>query len=137
MFKTIMVPVDLAHVGALEKALSVAAMMARQDGATVTYVGVAANAPSSVAHTPAEFADKLDAFADAQAKAHDIRTAAHPITTHDPATDLDAALLEAAKAMDADCIVAASHIPNLADHLWPSHGGSLARHAHASVFVIR
>lgn len=137
MFKNIMVPIDLAHAGKIEKALETAAMLARQDGATVTYVAVGGPAPSSLAHTPAEFAQRLDDFARAQGDAHGITATAHAVTSHDPSADLDATLLKAADTLDADCIVMASHIPNLADHLWPSHGGSVARRAHASVFVVR
>jgi nucleotide-binding universal stress UspA family protein len=137
MFKKIMVPVDLAHAGKIEKALGTAAMLARQDGASVTYVAVGSAAPSSLAHTPAEFAEKLDEFAKSQADAHGIDAAAHAVTSHDPTIDLDDTLLHAAKDIGADCIVVASHIPNIADHLWPSHGGSLARRSDASVFVVR
>lgn len=137
MFNTIMVPVDLAHADRLEKALSVAAMLGRHDGATVTFVAVSGNVPSKLGHTPEEFAARLRSFADAQATTHGITTTSHAITSHDPSVDLDDKLLDAAKTLDADCIVMASHIPNLADHLWPSHGGSLARHARASVFVVR
>lgn len=137
MFDTIMVPVDLAHADRLEKALSVAAMLGRQSDATVTYVAVGGSAPSKLGHTPKEFAARLRSFAEDQASTHGVTTAAHAVTRHDPATDLDDALLDAARTLDADCIVVASHIPNLADHFWPSHGGSLARHARASVFVVR
>lgn len=137
MFNSIMVPVDLAHADRLEKSLSIAAMLGRQSGGTVTFVAVGGNAPSKLGHTPEEFAAHLRSFADDQAATHGITTAAHAITSHDPAADLDDRLLDAAKTLDADCIVMASHIPNLADHLWPSHGGSLARHARASVFVVR
>lgn len=137
MFKKIMVPVDLAHAGKLEKALGTAAMLAQHEDATVTYVAVTSAAPSALAHNPEEFAGKLRDFAKEQAEAHGISTAAHPVTSHDPTVDLDDTLLQASRDMDADCIVMASHIPNIADHLWPSHGGSLARHANASVFVVR
>ena len=40
MFKKIMVPVDLAHLPALQKALDVAADMARHYDAALCYVGV-------------------------------------------------------------------------------------------------
>lgn len=137
MFKTIMVPVDLAHTATLEKALATAAVLGRETGAVVTFVAVGANAPSSLGHTPEEFARRLGDFARAQADAHGITAAAHAVTSHDPTTDLNDTLLQAAREIGADCIVMASHIPNLADHLWPSHGGSVARRATASVFVVR
>jgi nucleotide-binding universal stress UspA family protein len=132
-----MVPVDLKHTDRLEKALGCAADMARQNNATVIYVGVAAATPSSIAHTPAEFADKLKAFAEAQAGAQDIPTEAHPVTSHDPSTDLDPTLLKAVGDTKADLVIMASHVPNVTDYIWPSNGGTVASHAAVSVFVVR
>jgi hypothetical protein len=34
-------------------------------------------------------------------------------------------------------VVMATHIPNVADHVWPSNGGRLATHTDASVFLVR
>ena len=63
MFKHIMVPVEtLRHEGQLDRALGVAADLAGHYGARVTYVGVTVPQPSSVAHTPQEFAEKLAHF---------------------------------------------------------------------------
>ncbi len=137
MFKRIMVPVDLAHAASLEKALGCAADLADRYGATVVYAGVTAPAPSSVAHTPQEYADKLEAFAAAQAEAHGITTEVHAITSHDPAVDLDPALIKAVSETGADLVVMASHIPNLTDYVWPSNGGTVAAHAKVSVMVVR
>ena len=63
MFNSIMVPVDLAHLDALEKPLTVAADMARHYNAQLCYVGVTTSQPSSVARTPEEYEQKLKAFA--------------------------------------------------------------------------
>ncbi|EAQ01583.1 Universal stress protein (Usp) [Pseudooceanicola batsensis HTCC2597] len=137
MFKKIMVPVDLAHADRLEKALACAGALASQFGAETIYVGVSAAAPSSVAHTPEEFAQKLSAFAKEQAQRHGITTGAHAMTSHDPATDLDPTLMKAVDETGADLVVMASHVPNIADYVWPSNGGTLASHAKASVLVVR
>lgn len=137
MFSTVMVPVDLAHSDRLAKALDCAAMMARAEGATLVYVGVSAAAPSSVAHTPEEYAEKLAAFAAEQGRAHGVETTSHAVTSHDPATDLDPALLQAVEDTGADLVVMASHIPNVADHIWPSNGGTIATRAKTSVLVVR
>lgn len=137
MFTRIMVPVDLAHAGSLEKALGCAADIADRYGATVIYVGVSAAAPSSVAHTPAEYAAKLETFAAGQAASRGVRAEAHPVTSHDPAVDLDPALLKAVSDTSADLVVMASHIPNLTDYVWPSNGGTIAGHAKVSVMVVR
>ncbi|MGZ9809698.1 universal stress protein [Pseudoroseicyclus sp. H15] len=137
MFNHIMVPVDLAHAGQLDRALSVAADLAKAYGATTTYVAVHAETPGSVAHTPKEFAEKLQAFAATQSEAHGQTAKAHDIVSHDPSVDLDDKLLAAADEIGADLIVMASHVPGLADHLWPSNGGKIARHFKHSVFVVR
>ena len=137
MFNKIMVPVDLNHVDKLTKALDCAGRLAKQFGAEAIYVGVTASAPGSVAHSPEEFAAKLDAFASEQGKAHGITTSGQVKVSHDPAVDLDAALLKAVDDIGADLVVMASHIPNLTDYIWPSNGGTIAGHARASVMVVR
>ncbi|WP_323769244.1 universal stress protein [Antarctobacter sp.] len=137
MFKRIMVPVDLAHADRLEKALSVAADLARHYGATVIYVGVAAATPGALAHSPAEFAAKLKTFAEAKGAESGIATEAHAMTSHDPSTDLDPTLLKAVGETGADLVIMASHIPNITDYIWPSNGGTVAGHAKVSVMVVR
>ena len=137
MFQKIMVPVDLAHQDSLGRALDAAAMLAKAASGTVTYVGVTAETPTPVAHNPAEFAEKLRAFAAQEASRHGIATDSLAVPAHDPAIDLNDNLLKAADQIAADAIVMASHIPNLGDHLWPSHGGQVAKRSKASVFVIR
>ena len=39
--------------------------------------------------------------------------------------------------LGADLVVMATHVPNLTDYIWASHGGHLASHAKASVFLVR
>jgi len=137
VFTKIMIPVDLAHAAKLAKSLDVGAALAKLWSAPVTYVGVSAATPSSIAHTPKEFAAKLAAFAEAQATQHGITTHAHAMTSHDPTTDLDPTLMKAVDEVGADLVVMASHIPNLTDYIWPSNGGTLAGHSKASVMVVR
>lgn len=137
VFKRIMVPVDLKHIDRLEKALGCAVDLARHYEATVVYVGVAAATPSSIAHTPAEFAEKLKEFAEAQAGAHGVSTEPHAVTSHDPSIDLDPTLLKAVEETGADLVIMASHIPNITDYIWPSNGGTVAGHAKVSVMVVR
>lgn len=137
MFTKIMVPVDLTHADRLTKALGCAGALAKQFCAEAVYVGVTASAPSSIAHTPEEYADKLAAFAEEQGKTHGISASAHPMVSHDPATDLDPTLMKALKETGADLVVMASHIPNITDYIWPSNGGTLASHANASVLIVR
>ncbi|MEM1044539.1 MAG: universal stress protein [Pseudomonadota bacterium] len=137
MFNRIMVPIDLAHADALGRALDTAADLARHYGIPVAYVGVTAETPTAVAHNPGEYAQKIRAFAEEQATRHGIAAEGLGYASHDPATDIDQTLLRAAEETGADLIVMASHIPGIADHFWPSHGGHMASRANASVFIVR
>lgn len=132
-----MIPVDLAHVERLAKALDTAGDLARLWKAELVYVGVSAATPGSVAHTPEEFADKLEAFAKEHGAKFGVTGTSHAITSADPSTDLDPTLLKAVEETGADLVVMGSHVPNLTDYIWPSNGGTIASHAKASVFVVR
>jgi len=137
MYRKILIPVDLAHVGRLQKALTTAADLGRHYKIPVCYCGVTTQTPSSLAHTPAEFGEKLAAFAEGQAADHGIETTSHPVASHDPTIDLDATLMKVIKETGADLVVMASHVPNITDYIWPSNGGTIATHSSASVFVVR
>ena len=137
MFSKIMVPVDLRHVEALEKALKVAADLARHYDGEVTYAQVTAPTPGPLGHTPEEVGEKLEAFAKAEGEKRGHRTAATTIIGHDPAIDLDDRLLDATREQKPDLVVMASHLPNVTDYIWPSHGGHLATHADCSVMIVR
>lgn len=137
MFNRIMVPVDLAHVDKLERALRCASDLAQHYSATLVYVGVAAATPGSVAHTPQEFAQKMADFASEQGQSRGVAAEGLALTSHDPATDLDPTLLAAIDETGADLVVMASHVPNLTDYIWPSNGGTVAKRARVSVMVVR
>jgi len=137
VYTQIMVPVDLAHVEHLEKALSTAADLSKHYGAPVCYVGVTPNTPSAIAHNTAEFAEKLEAFGKAQAAAHGLHATVKAYACHDLTTDVDDTLLGAVTDTGADLVVMASHVPDIIDYVWPSNGGKIAEHSDASVFVVR
>ena len=132
-----MVPVDLAHADKLAHALDTAATLARLYHAPVTYVGVTASAPGPLGHNPAEYDQKLENFVAEQARKHEIEASGRTVVSHDPAVDLDDALVKAVHETDSDLVVMATHIPNVADHFWPSNGGRVATHTDASVFLVR
>jgi nucleotide-binding universal stress UspA family protein len=137
MFKKIMAPVDLSHADRIGKALDAAADAAKHYGAELIYVGVTAAMPSSVAHNPKEYERKLAAFADRSGAEHGVATGHRSYVSHDPGSDLDDTLLRAIDELGIDLVVMASHIPNIADYLWPSNGGKIASHAKCSVFIVR
>jgi universal stress protein F len=137
MYKKIMVPVDLAHVEKLALALDTAAKLSKLYNAPVTYVGVTSSAPGPLGHNPAEYEKKLTDFIATQTSAHGIQADGKAVVSHDPAVDLDDALIKTANDTGSDLIIMATHIPNVADHFWPSNGGRLATHTNASVFLVR
>ncbi|SFU17292.1 universal stress protein [Sedimentitalea nanhaiensis] len=137
MFTKIMVPVDLAHAARLTRATQVAAELARLYQAETCYVAVTAPTPGPAAHNPQEFAAKLEAFAQGEAASHGHKVSSHSVVCHDPAVDLDHALLETRKEIGADLVVMASHVPGVTDYLFPSHGGRMAKHSKVSVMIVR
>ncbi len=137
MYSRIVVPVDLAHSDHLAKALDTATDLARHYGATLTYVSVTAETPTSVAHNPKEFGEKLAEFARRRSEADGVKIDTKAYTATDPTIDIDSRLLRAAEEANADLVVIASHKPGLADYFWGSHGGHLAARATISVFVVR
>lgn len=137
MYSQIMVPVDLAHTDQLEKALKTAADLAKHYGAPVTYLGATTPTPSEVAHTPQEFASKLADFAEKQGSGNGIETRSKSVIAHDPAVDLVDVLIDAIESTGADLVVMGSHQPGMAEHVFASHAGYVASHAHTSVMVVR
>ena len=96
MYKKIMVPVDLAHVEKLALALDTAAKLSKLYNAPVTYVGVTSSAPGPLGHNPAEYEKKLTDFIATQASTHGIEADGKTVVSHDPAVDLDDALIKTA-----------------------------------------
>ena len=137
MYSKIMVPVDLAHADKLGKALATAADLAKHYGVPVCYVGVTTATPSEVAHNPAEFAEKLEAFGQAEAAKHGLLATTASYAGHDPTIDLDATLLKAVGDTGADLVVMQSHLPGFVEHIFASNAGYLASHSSVSVFVVR
>ena len=132
-----MVPVDLAHTDKLDKALTVAADLAKYHDAELFVAGVTQSVPTEIAHTPEEYLARLSAFAADQSEIHGVSFKPHSEVSHDITVDLEAALRRAADAVEADLIVMASHVPGLAEYVFASHAGYLASHASISVFVVR
>jgi len=137
MFQSIMVPVDLAHLDALEKPLTVAADMARHYDAQICYVGVTTSQPSSVARTPEEYEQKLKSFAQEHAPDNGHAPTARVYNSHDPVTDLDDILLKAIDDVSADLVVMGTHLPHHIDAIMPANGSKVAAHSDVSVFLVR
>ena len=137
MYKKAMVPVDLAHIERLNKAISTATDIAKLYSIPILFVGVTPETPTAIAHNPKEFAGKLETFGAQQADAHGLAVETRAYPSHDPATDLAKTLIAAATENDADLIVMASHVPGFPDHFFIPNAGNVALHAKVSVFVVR
>lgn len=137
MYTKIMVPVDLAHIERLQKAITTATDLAKHYSIPICFVGVTAETPTEVAHTPKEFAQKLEAFGVGQSQEHGLKIETKAYPSHDPAIDLDKTLIAAAKDNGADLIVMASHVPGFPEHIFASNAGAVASHSGLSVFVVR
>lgn len=137
MFSKIMVPVDLEHAATLEKAIRVAADMAKQYQAEIHLVGVTMSAPGAVAHNPAEYELKLQQFAADHSAQHDCAMTSKMLLSNDPAVEVNNALEEYSREIGADLVVMASHVPGFKDLLFPSHAGHVATHTDISVFIVR
>jgi nucleotide-binding universal stress UspA family protein len=137
MFNKIMVPVDLAHLGTLEKALTVAADLSRHYKASLCYVGVTTSQPSAIARTPEEYELKLRAFAHEHAPDSGHEPTARVYNSHDPAADLDDILIQAIDDVGSDLVVMGTHLPTHLDAIMPSNGDKIAKHAKVSVFLVR
>jgi len=137
MFTKIMVPVDLAHAATVEKAIQVAADLAKLHKAEVYLVGVTDTAPGSVAHDPNEYRQNLEQFAADHSSRHGCSMTAKVLICNDPAAELDEALEDYGKEINVDLVVMASHLPGFMDHLFHSRAGHLATHTDISVFIVR
>lgn len=137
MFRKIIFPVDLAHTESLEKALTVATDLSRQYDAPIVALGVTATTPGKVAHSPEEYAAKLDAYVSDASQRTGVALTAKVVKTADPSIDIDNRIMAEAREMGADLVVMASHVPGMAERLFASRSGYLAAHADISVFVVR
>ena len=137
MYSKILVPVDLAHIDKLEKALETAANFAKAEKAELLVAGVTTSQPSMVALTPEEFHQELEDFAVTTSKRYGVEFLPLALFSHDPERDLDDVLMRVIEEEGVDLVVMASHIPGLIDHIFASNAGYLASHSGASVFVVR
>jgi hypothetical protein len=88
VYSKVMVPVDLAHVDRLTKAIDLATDFAKRYAIPVCFVGITPSTPTPVAHTPKEFARSLEDFAQAQGDKHGLTATSAAYISDDPAVDL-------------------------------------------------
>lgn len=137
MFKEILVPVDLAEKEMLQKAVYVAADLAKHYSAKITLVSVVGGLQQKVSNSSGEYASMLADFAAEVAKTSGTEIQSRIFEVPDPSVEVDRKLLQAIEELGADLIVMATHQPGWIEYLVNSHGGRLASHAPISVFVVR
>jgi nucleotide-binding universal stress UspA family protein len=136
MYKTILVPIDMAHVSEGKAIIDVATEHVGDD-AKIILLNVVEEIPSwAAAEIPKEIMDRSVKYAQdelnsiAGASGVKMETAirrGHPYNT----------ILEVAKEKGADLIIIASHRPGLQDYFLGSTAAKVVRHATCSVLVVR
>ena len=141
MFKNILLSVDLTDSTSWRKALPFAAEYCQAMGATLHLMTVVPDYGMTVVGQ--FFPEDYEKKAIVQAR-HELRELA---TAHVPAGvevqhivahgTIYQEILNAAKSVNADLIVIASHRPELKDYLIGPNAARVMRHAHRSVLVVR
>jgi nucleotide-binding universal stress UspA family protein len=140
MFKTILVPVDLAEPATAEPAIARALDLARQSGGTVRLLSVRSLVPVTyMEFVPATF--ETDRQEEVEAKLAEIAARldlpADRVSTKVRLGSVYNEVLEEAEATGADLIVVGSHRPTMATYLLGSNAATIVRHARCSVLVVR
>jgi nucleotide-binding universal stress UspA family protein len=136
MYKTILVPIEMAHVAEGKANIDLASQHAAE-GAKIILLNVVEDIPIWAAvELPADLLDKsLDSSQQelkAIANATGMKMEALVRTGHSYKT-----ILEVAKEKDVDLIIIASHRPGLQDYFLGSTAAKVVRHANCSVLVVR
>jgi nucleotide-binding universal stress UspA family protein len=140
MFKTIVVPIDLADVAVAKPALDAAIELARMSGGDLRLVTVRSLMPVTyMEYVPVDFdaTAKAEAEAELKALAASLALPKNKISTVVRVGSVYGEVLEEAKASGADLIVVGSHRPSMATYLIGSNAGTIVRHATCSVLVVR
>jgi len=136
MYKTVLVPIDMAHLAEGKANVTLAASYGAQ-GAKVILLNVVEDIPNWAAiDLPTGLLEKsiasIKAELQAIAKASGIKMDVDVRTGHSYNT-----ILEVAKKSNADLILIASHRPGLQDYFLGSTAAKVVRHANCSVLVVR
>jgi nucleotide-binding universal stress UspA family protein len=140
MYKTLLVPIDIAEVDTARPALERAVALAQASNGTVRLIHVRSLMPVAyMEFVPATF--DIDQQRNAETRLAEI-AASVPL----PAERVSATvrigaiyneILEEAETTGADLIVVGSHRPTMATYLLGSNAATIVRHATCSVLVVR
>jgi len=136
MYKTILVPIDMAHIEKGKAMIDIAMAQGNKDTQTILLnvveelpAWVASQLPSGVLDESRQSSlEELKAIADTANINVDVEVrAGHPYKT----------ILEVADKSGAELIIVASHQPGLEDYFLGSTAAKIVRHAKCSVLVVR
>ena len=136
MYKTILVPIDMAHIEKGKAMIDIAMVQGDKDTQTILLnvveelpAWVASQLPSGVLDESRQSAlEELKAIADTANINVDVEVrAGHPYKT----------ILEVADKSGTELIIVASHQPGLEDYFLGSTAAKIVRHAKCSVLVVR
>lgn len=136
-YHKIMVPVDLAHVGALEKALRTAADLATHYRIPVCFVSVHERRDDLADAESDAFQQELENFALDQAERHGFEAMARACLRDASSPDIRETLMRALEESGADLVVMASHLPDVDDRMFASNAAYVAASAPVTVMVVR
>lgn len=140
MFKSILIPIDLAEPELAKAALDASVELAAASGGKVRLISVRSLMPVTyMEYVPADFDVNAKAEAETGLKALSSGLALphDRISTVVRLGSIYGEVLEEAKACSADLIVVGSHRPSMATYLLGSNAKTIVRHATCSVLVIR
>ena len=140
MFKTILVPVDLAEVEAAKPAIETAVSLAHGSNGTIRLIYVRSLLPVTyMEFVPPTF--DLEQQKDAEAKLADV-AAGVPLPSERVSAVVKMGavyyeVLHEAEAIGAVLVIVGSHRPTMATYLLGSNASTIVRHAKSSVLVVR
>jgi nucleotide-binding universal stress UspA family protein len=140
MFKTILVPVDLAEVDVAKPAIDKAIALADWSGASIRLVNVQPLLPATyMDYVPSDFDAQQKEWAEkAMAElAHKVPLPAGRVSTVVRIGGIYPEILQEAEDYGADLIVIGSHRPAMSTYLLGSNAKTVVRHAKCSVLVVR
>jgi nucleotide-binding universal stress UspA family protein len=139
MFKTILVPVDLAETDLAKMAINAACSMARASGGTVRLLNVMPMTPVMLAeYVPPDFeAQQKTASEEALSIIAGECGLDGKVTSIVRQGGIYHEVLEEAKNIHADLIVMSSHRPAMKTYFLGSNAGHVVRYAKCSVLVLR
>ena len=139
MFEKVLLPIDLTHTESWDTALP-AALKCVGDRGELHLLAVVQEVGSPMVESFLPEGYEKAAIEKTEHALRDFANthcAGQAVSVHVGHGQIAETVISTAEKIGASLIVMASHIPNLADHLWPSHGGQVARKSHASVLVVR